>query len=212
MIQTAEARLNLIFLVCVAGVFVCIILDNYYKKIKNPNRAKIANNWSLILAGCMAGALLGAWGDLDPTATRKVEIATLVCVPILTVSVLWLFKYLGVSDLRSRLRAAARQIAENHQAHAHTSKWAALRKLFLQERRDRSLPNSPIVGWKRGELAEVFMAKNSAEVKEEWGDVGYYLAQSFSFFWAFYALITPRLIIQAAADKFEQRAEKGRKP
>lgn len=209
-IQSAEARLNLIFLVCVAGVLVCIILDDYYNKIKNPSRAKIANNWSLILAGCMAGALLGAWGDLDPVATRMVEIATLVCVPILAVFIFWLFKYLGVSDLRSRLRTAARQIAEN-QAHAPTSKWGALRKLLLQERRDRSLPDSPVVGWKRGELAEVLMAKNSAEMKEEWGDVGYYLAQSFSFFWAFYALMTPRLIIQAAADKFEQRAEKGRK-
>ena len=156
MIQSAEARFNFIFLLCVAGVLVCIILDDYYNKIKNPSRAKIANNWSLILAGCMAGALLGAWGDLDPATTRMVEVGAIVGLPILTVLVFWLFKYLGLSDLRFRLTAAARQIAEN-QTHAPTSKWVALRKLLLQERRDRSLPDSPIVGWKRGELAEVLV-------------------------------------------------------
>jgi len=140
--------------------------------------------------------------------------AKVIVMTILVLAIVFLLAYgraQDTRDLRTRLQAAARQIAAN-QSHAPTSKWVALRKLFVQERRDRSRSGSPVVGWKRGELAEVFMAKNSAEVKEEWGDVGYYLAQSFSFFWAFYALITPRLIIQAAADKFEQRAEKGRKP
>jgi len=42
--------------------------------------------------------------------------------------------------------------------------------------------------------------------KTEWGDVGYYLAQSFSFCWAFYALVTPPRVIQAAAGKFERQA------
>ncbi len=139
--------------------------------------------------------------------------AKIVAMTILVLAIVFLLAYgraQDTRDLRTRLQAAARQIAAN-QSHAPTSKWVALRKLLLQERRDRSLPDSPIVGWKRGELAEVWMAKTPAEFREEWGDVGYYVAQSFGVAWALYALATPRSVISAAAGKFERRAEKDRK-
>jgi len=66
---------------------------------------------------------------------------------------------------------------------------------------------APRVGWKRGELAEVVIAP-AAERGEEWGDVGYYVAQSWDWLWWLYAAVTPAGIINAACRKFERRAEK----
>lgn len=105
-----------------------------------------------------------------------------------------------------RLQRAARLIASNHGV-APTSKWGALRKLVVQERRDRSLPGSPVVGWKRGELFEVLLAAtNRTELEEELGDVGYYVAQSFDWAWAIYTALVPKSIIERAVEKFERRA------
>jgi len=79
---------------------------------------------------------------------------------------------------RLSLQVCARRIAENR-GHAPATPWTALRKLFLQERRDWSQPGAPRVGWKRGELAEVAAALvGHGDIAEEWGDVGYYAAQS----------------------------------
>ncbi|RPI64532.1 MAG: hypothetical protein EHM48_00650 [Planctomycetaceae bacterium] len=115
-----------------------------------------------------------------------------------------------ISTIRSRLLAAARQIAANQNAEPSTP-WVALRKIFIQERRDRSRPGSPVVGWKRGELAEVLLARTPAEQDEEWGDVAYYAAQTWGWLWWLYARITPSHIVMSAAVKFELRAEKGRR-
>lgn len=106
---------------------------------------------------------------------------------------------------RARLINAAAQIAANQNAVPSTP-WVALRKLFIQERRDRSRPGSPVIGWKRGEIVEVLMARTAQERAEEWGDVGYYVAQSFGWLWSLYAIVTPAEIINAACAKFEQRA------
>ncbi len=106
---------------------------------------------------------------------------------------------------RFRLRRAARLIASNHGV-APTSKLGALRKLVLQERRDRTRPGSPIVGWKRGELFEVLAANQRMELEEELGDVGYYVAQSFDWAWAIYTALVPKSIIERAVEKFERRA------
>lgn len=109
---------------------------------------------------------------------------------------------------RVRLRTAAARIARNSNSSPSTPR-VALRKLFVQERRDRTRPSSPVVGWKRGELAEVLLARSRRELAEEWGDVGYYVAQTWVWLWRAYALLTPDHIVQAAVEKFERRAEKG---
>jgi len=73
---------------------------------------------------------------------------------------------------RQALRQAAARIAANR-GQAPASSWTALRKLFIQERRDWSQPNAPRVGWKRGELFEMVRALlGDGNVAEEWGDVG----------------------------------------
>lgn len=110
---------------------------------------------------------------------------------------------------RTRLQSAARQIAANQHAEPSTP-WVALRKIFIQERCDRTRPGSPVVGWKRGELAEVVLARAITERAEEWGDVGYYVAQAWGWLWAMYAAITPQSIIDSAVAKFERRAEEGK--
>ena len=115
-----------------------------------------------------------------------------------------------MNTFRSRLQLAAHQIAANNNI-APASPWVALRKIFIQERRDRSLPGNPVIGWKRGELAEVIQASTPHERDEEWGDVGYYVAQTWPWLWHLYAAITQQSIIDSAVAKFERRAEKGKK-
>jgi len=154
-------------------------------------------------------AMVAAYGfllGLSIYSTRQAEVALIVGAS--AVCLLAYERAKNVKMFRESLAKSAFRIAHNHN-HAPTSKWVALRKLFIQEKRDHSLPDSPIVGWKRGELAEFLMAKNSAEISEEWGDVGYYLAQSFSLFWAFYALVTPPTVLRAAVEKFDTRAWAG---
>ncbi len=111
------------------------------------------------------------------------------------------------NEYRSRLRNAAAAIA------ARTGQpygpWTALRKMFVQERRDKSLPHRPRVGWKRGEVFEVLEAalrRDRDALVEEWGDMAYYLAQSPWFFWFIYVLVTPQNVLERAARKFERRA------
>lgn len=108
---------------------------------------------------------------------------------------------------RARLISAACLVAAR-QGVRPSGPWTALRKLFIQERRDRSRPGSPVVGWKRGEIFEVLLARTPEERIEEIGDCGYYLAQSFSVLWRIYALIVPTAVIAAAVEKFERRALK----
>lgn len=111
---------------------------------------------------------------------------------------------------RARFITAAQQIAKNNNV-APSTPWVSLRKIFIQERRDRSRPGNPIVGWKRGELAEILQASTPDERAQEWGDVGYYVAQTWGWLWFLYALITSESIIHSAALKFETRAEKGKR-
>lgn len=107
---------------------------------------------------------------------------------------------------RNRLVIAARHIAA-HRGESPATKLVALRKLFIQERRDWSKPGAPQAGWKRGELAEVVQALVHRDgVAEEWGDVGYYVAQVGSMAWTIYAAVTPNSIIESAVAKFEHRA------
>jgi hypothetical protein len=109
--------------------------------------------------------------------------------------------------MNNRLRLAAARIAATRNE-PPASPLAALRKIFIQERRDWSRPGAPRIGWKRGELIEVLQARSIAELREEWGDVGYYAAQSWRAVWLLYRIVTPRSIIEAACAKFERRAAK----
>ena len=105
-----------------------------------------------------------------------------------------------------RLRAAARQIAANNNVQP-VSPLIALRKMLVQERRDRTRPNNPRIGWKRGEIFEVLEAAfTGGDWRSEWGDVGYYIAQTWAWLWWLYAAITPAAIIQRAVVKFQGRA------
>jgi NTP pyrophosphatase (non-canonical NTP hydrolase) len=112
--------------------------------------------------------------------------------------------------MRNRLLAAARRIAANRNEQP-VSKFVAFRKLFVQERRDWKRPGAPRIGWKRGELAEVaqaLLARDTKAARDEWGDCGYYIAQSFDWLWSLYAAITPESVIQSTAEKFDRRANK----
>ena len=107
---------------------------------------------------------------------------------------------------RFSLQVCARRIAENR-GHAPATPWMALRKLFLQERRDWSQPGAPRIGWKRGELAEVVAAlMGHGDIAEEWGDVGYYVAQTWDWLWRLYYAVTPDRIVAEAIRKFTDRA------
>ena len=107
---------------------------------------------------------------------------------------------------RLSLQVCARRIAENR-GHAPATPWTALRKLFLQERRDWSRPGAPRVGWKRGELAEAVAAlAGRGDIAEEWGDVGYYVAQTWDWLWRLYYAVTPDRIVAEAIRKFTDRA------
>lgn len=109
---------------------------------------------------------------------------------------------------RFRLVNAANQIAKNKSEKA-VNRPTALRKIFIQEKRDWK-NGGVFLGWKRGEIFEVLQSKSLDELKSEWGDVGYYLSQSYDFLWEIYFFITPIEIIISACEKFEKRAEKGR--
>lgn len=111
---------------------------------------------------------------------------------------------------RLRLRHAASSIADRR-GEPPASPWKAFRKLFIAERRDWAQPNAPRVGWKRGELWEVIAAllhRDRQELAEEWGDVGYYIAQTWQPLWWLYAAVTPDTILQATVKKFEQRSKR----
>lgn len=112
--------------------------------------------------------------------------------------------------MRTRLRAAARSIAANRNESSVTPA-QAFRKLFLQERRDWKQAGAPRIGWKRGELIEVLVARSDRERADEWGDVGYYVAQTWCWLWFLYAVVTPRNIIESACEKMERRAKGERK-
>ncbi len=113
-----------------------------------------------------------------------------------------------ISSLRRlSLQVCARRIAE-HRGHAPATPWTALRKLFLQERRDWSQPGAPRVGWKRGELAEAVAAlAGRGDIAEEWGDVGYYVAQTWGWLWRLYYAVTPDRVVADAIRKFANRAD-----
>ena len=106
---------------------------------------------------------------------------------------------------RQRLRRAAHQIAANRDESPATPA-QAFRKLFVQERRRWGIAGAPRAGWKRGELAEVVMARSDEERAAEWGDVGYYIAQTWRILWQLYVIITPDEIIVRACEKMERRA------
>jgi len=105
--------------------------------------------------------------------------------------------------MRADLQHAAARIAAN-QRRPPTGPWTALRKLIIQERRDWSRSGAPRIGWKRGELVEFILVPSG----EEWGDVGYYVAQAWSWLWWLYAAITPEQIVTRAVEKFAARASR----
>ena len=109
---------------------------------------------------------------------------------------------------RQRLQQAAVTIASNRGERA-CSKWVAFSKLFIQPRRNWSEPGAPRVGWKRGELFEVLMARDYLERCEELGDVGYYVAQTCDWLWRLYVAIVDEEVIANACAKFERRAAGG---
>ena len=102
---------------------------------------------------------------------------------------------------RKRLQRAAAAIATR--TGRPYGKLGALRKLFLSER----WRGGRRAGWKRGEIFEVAEALlGHGNLKEEWGDLAYYIAQSYDWAWRLYANITPRKIVASAVAKFERRA------
>ncbi len=107
--------------------------------------------------------------------------------------------------MRNRLRAAARRIAANRNEQP-VGGLVALRKIFIQERRDWK-NGGMFLGWKRGEIFEWLATRTPAERDAEWGDIGYYVAQSFAPLWWLYVAITHRGIIKRACAKFESRAK-----
>jgi len=56
----------------------------------------------------------------------------------------------------------------------------------------------------RAYLAEAVLT--GGDRRGEWGDVGYYVAQTWTWLWWLYATITPESIINDAVQKFERRA------
>lgn len=107
---------------------------------------------------------------------------------------------------RQRFQRAAVAIAARYEKPVSSS-WQALRKLFIARRYDRSDGPAQPVGWKRGELFEVAEAVLAgSNWREEWGDVGYYIAQTWRWLWWLYEAITPYAIIESAVEKFERRA------
>jgi hypothetical protein len=110
-------------------------------------------------------------------------------------------------NARALLVRAATMIAAKHGKHP-SSPGTALRKLFFQEVRNRSIAEAPRTGWKRGEIFEWLMARNSQERAEEWGDIGYYLAQTWEWLWRLYACVTSPSVIEQAIIKFEKRGNK----
>jgi len=107
------------------------------------------------------------------------------------------------------LKSLADKISANRQEKPY-SKFVALRKIFVQERRDWK--NGGVqVGWKRGEIFEVLEAViklDWQDFKKEWGDIGYYVASSYGILKALYCLITPKSVIEQAEKKFAKRATK----
>jgi NTP pyrophosphatase (non-canonical NTP hydrolase) len=107
------------------------------------------------------------------------------------------------------LQRAARGIARNFDKPI-ASPLYALSKLVIAPRWiDYGVRAPGLRRWKRGELLEVAQAavqRDWAAAREEWGDVGYYVAQSWRWLWWLYAAITPEQIIINAVRKFEARA------
>ncbi len=81
------------------------------------------------------------------------------------------------NELAVRLRASAVNVAAAR-GEKPVSPVQAFLKIFVQPRRDWKRAGAPRVGWKRGEIVEWVQARTPAERAEEWGDVGYYAAQS----------------------------------
>ena len=110
-------------------------------------------------------------------------------------------------DMREVLRDIAQDIAAN-KGEAPASPTRAFSKLFVQEKRDWQAPGKPRIGWKRGELFEVAQAAiTGGDWRSEWGDVGYYVAQTWDWLWWLYEAVTPTNLIEAAVEKFERRTD-----
>lgn len=111
--------------------------------------------------------------------------------------------------IRNSLVFSAKQIAENKRENP-SDKFTAFRKIFVQEKRDWK-NGGKFIGWKRGEIFEVFesiVKMDLDDFKKEWGDIGYYLAQSYDFLWEMYSFVTPINVLDSANEKFIRRANK----
>jgi hypothetical protein len=109
-------------------------------------------------------------------------------------------------EAKRRLKLAAAQIAACH-GKDPIPPCRAFSKLFLAP---RWIGEGVQDGWKAGELIEFFEALilgRLAASHEEWGDVGYYISQTWGWLWWVYASLTPAEIIEGAVRKFEGRAK-----
>jgi len=110
---------------------------------------------------------------------------------------------------RTRLQLAATKIAANFDKPLAAPR-QALRKLFVARRWTAYSVRAPgLRRWKAGELAECASAllhRDRTALAKEWGDVGYFVAQTWRWLWWLYEAITPGHVIEAAVQKFEQRA------
>ena len=119
----------------------------------------------------------------------------------------WASRFFG--NGRERLQVAAAQIAAKF-GKPVASPAKALRRLFVASRwRERGVRERGLRRWKRGELFEfagALMRRDREAALEEWGDVGYYVAQTWGWLWRLYEAVTPDRVVQAAVKKFEKRA------
>ena len=109
--------------------------------------------------------------------------------------------------MRSHLKTAARGIAAIYDKPI-ANPFQACRKLLIAPRWiAHGVRAKGLRRWKHGELIEVLTANSPAERRKEWGDVGYYIAQTWSWLWFLYETVTPAHIIESAVTKFERRAQ-----
>jgi hypothetical protein len=112
-----------------------------------------------------------------------------------------------VISQRQRLQLAASQIAANYDKPV-SSPIKAFSKLFIAPH--WTAPGVRAVGlrrWKRGEMIEVLTAGSPTERRDELGDCGYYIAQTWAWLWRLYETVTPSHIVRSAVAKFERRAK-----
>ena len=107
----------------------------------------------------------------------------------------------ATDDARERLEEAAATIAGFY-GKAPARPLQALGRLIVAPHWVRP----GVRRWQGGELIAWLGALGSAEAGEAWGDVGYYVAQTWGWLWCLYQAITDEAVIAQAVERYEERA------